>query len=230
MSNVPNIEREYVPAASTLLVNAFLTGLTGLLDKQCDNASFRVCMHRAMQDGKQYYFQQVSDYFGTIESAPNGAGRIFAQSTGLVGVAMTTKLVWLTNYYDDEEIFTKDLAQSISESGSNKAVNSVPKSYFAVPCVSKKSNSAVLILYGESNNFNFYDESLTSKIAAMLASFCTYLDNLAEKPFKVENFEIKSSGAPTNQLPGVYKVIQKSSENIPPPELKNIQTFNFEFI
>jgi hypothetical protein len=185
-------------------------------------------MHRVMNREGSGYLQQACGYLPI--NAPDwraSVGRIFAVNQGLIGAAFSDKKIWRTKEYSNESSFLPELEKAVRESGDEKQIEDVAKSYLAIPFLGPQ-NDVVLILYADCGEFNFFAKNdRVTRVVAMCHGFCRLFDRLQEEPFPtIRNFPLRQ-GVPVAAKKTLYQSIQESLD-IPPPTFVSVTSFNYE--
>ena len=230
MSDNLKMHPEPVPAATQLAVLPFLAAIEGLLGPRGKDYNLRVTMHRIMAREKHRYIQQVCTYLGG-EKDQSKAGRLFAAGTGLMGQAAIDRKIWRTKHYDELDLLMNDLKTDLKATGSDVVLNSQsPISFLSIPFVGP-DNEAVLMLYADTNEFNYFaDDSKINDITRMCSSLCALFDWLVLKePFpSLRNFLTRKVEFRTTP-PTAYKTVNEAL-SIAPPTFERLNSFNFETI
>jgi hypothetical protein len=220
---------EPVPTVSQLAVLPFLGAIEGFLADRRDVPRLRLTMHRVMSRAGQGYLQQVCAYLGPKD--PNWRskiGRAFPVTQGIMGAAFRDGCVWRTRRYQDIKLLHTELLQDAAANAEHIDLSSIAISYLAIPFLSP-SDQAVLILYAECAEFNFFaDDMRIQQILSMCNGFCRLFDWLQEEPLpNIRNFPLQK-GVPVAGPETVYQRIQERWSQLPAPKFTKIYSFNFE--
>lgn len=220
---------EPVPDGSELLALPFLSSIAGLLESGSP-APYRLTLHRAMTRGGKRYLQQVAPYVEHSAAMTNGAGRIFEVDTRLIGRAFMRGKVYRTKRYDAVDVFEAALANDMQATGDRRSMSEVARSWLAVPFVVARS-SPVLVLFAESNQFNFFaDDALVRCVVGMCKGFARLLDELQLAPVgSVRNFPLESGSNSLGNC-GAYQTIHEELDAPAAPQFATVKSFNFEIV
>ena len=181
---------EPVPAATQLAVLPFLAGVDGFLRGPADVPDLRITIHRAMSREGEGYLQQMCGYIRADGVDFQSAGRTFRMDHGIIGAAFESGSVWRTRRYDDVASLLKDLSDDMKTAGDTRALESVAKSYLAIPFLGpvhegkQEPREIVTILYADCGVFNFFaDGDRVRHLVEMCEGFCRLFDSLQRCPF-----------------------------------------------
>jgi hypothetical protein len=219
---------EPVQETSQLAVLPFVSAVTGAISLRA-SSGLRVTMHRLMAREGRGYIQQICTYFGSSSFDQTTVGRMWPVDTGVMGRALLRSKIQRTRRYPDVTTLEADLRSDLADNGENKTIESVAKSYLAIPFFSAKSGQSILTLYAESYTLNvFADDDLLEELLAMCIRFCELHDWLeATKPLNLlRNFPLeieKFERAP----PTVYRRLQEELD-LPVPTFQKLASFNYD--
>jgi hypothetical protein len=221
---------EPVPAVSQLAVMPFLAAVEGFLSESADVTRLRLTVHRIMERSGHGYLQQVSAYLGPRNDPGwrSKIGRVFPVTQGIIGAAFRNSSVWRTKHYDSLGALHADLQADALANGEQIDLARAAVSFLAVPFLSPL-NQAVLILYAECADFNYFaDNTRVEQVHSMCVGFCRLVDWLQEEPLpNIKNFPLVK-GVPVTGQETVYQRLQEQWLQRPAPRFDKVTSFNFE--
>jgi len=150
---------EYLNPNTTILCTNFVAGLASLIKSyRKDDSDFRLTLFRPLFVKGEYYFQQITSYFGTKPSSDNNSiGQVFKIDRGNIGLSFKTgKATLIVN---DDEVAFKDLIDKLNLSEDFDSIDK-NKSFFTLPIladIGEGNLTTNLVLCIDSPNAIFID-------------------------------------------------------------------------
>jgi hypothetical protein len=125
-----------------------------------DDAGLRLTIHRPIEDGNK--LEQIIEYVGDGRAKKKTAGRKFAAQSGVIGVALRTKLLsegsW--NGQDYNELVNELVNEWHYTEADAKALNRDSRAWLANPLVHEEDGVRVVVavIYADSTVPGFFDE------------------------------------------------------------------------
>ncbi len=155
-----NKRYEYLNAATSVVCTSYVSGLSNLIKNYyTEKANFRVALYRQIYVRGEYFFQQVTSYFGSEKpDGNNSIGQVFTIDRGNVGQSFTTGRPTLILQKEEQHFDALIRAMGLSKDLDRIKAD---KSFFTLPILAPVKGSRIaaanLVLSVESQDLAFFE-------------------------------------------------------------------------
>ncbi|HXQ36907.1 MAG TPA: hypothetical protein VN843_23045, partial [Anaerolineales bacterium] len=176
---------EFVPPATLTIASTFVSTLSDILIQsyQARNSTkreFRITLHRILDIRGQTFFQQVAYYAGNAGERLKGSpGRVFPIETGLVGLVCRQGVPITAKKESEADWDALWRALTLTEHDANAVgpkVGAIMGCPFFIRSADATHRHVCLVLFIDSEQAVFFDESILDTIFAASAGFVSNLD------------------------------------------------------
>lgn len=219
-------KREYLPPSTEIVAASVCGAVAGALSKEHgDVGRLRITLHRVLQIGDSYAFQQCCDYAGVgVLGESKTAGRTFPLDIMTIGHAYRTRSIVRSRreagaqdlQQDAKNAHLDDSARRMSEQV--EAVLAIP---LLAPAVGEEPGRIVAVLYADSGVRGFFaEDARVERVAMMCAQALGAAASEIRRAREISNFAFP--GGPPRSPQAESKLSMDSLETVAglaPPSL-----------
>lgn len=182
---LPQEPIEFVPPATLTMASTFVSTLSDILiqlykERAPEEREFRITLHRILEIQGKKFFQQVAYYAGNAGPRLTGSpGRVFPLETGLVGLVCrqgapirATK----KTEADWQRLWSALMLTEHDAKPVDPKVSAIMGCPFFIPSDNPENPNVCLVLFIDSEQPDFFTQSILDTIFAASAGFVSNLD------------------------------------------------------
>jgi len=201
---------EFYTSETVAICSSFISIVASVinsLQKNKDKNDFRASLHRVVNVGDSFYFQQITPYFGTTNKG-GAVGQIHPLSRGNVGLSIITGKPILIQNENHEE--TKEILKLFNlEEDYNEVVKN--NSFLTIPILAKLSDGDLatnLVIFIDSKQSSFFNQSMIELIVSTAKGFVDSVQRMLEEG-QISMGELDFDPLRIDQNAALYKRIKR---------------------